>query len=86
LVASDRLADAEELLAALGFQSMLPRGEVVPSAAFMRMTSQLARKGRLGLILTYLWRPMSLVGRTPRALLALRAARNSVTSRPEGDS
>ena len=46
-----------------------------PSSSFMRDWSALARRGQLGLGLAYVWRPLSLLGRLPRALAELRRAR-----------
>ena len=48
-----------------------------PSPNFMRDWSSLARRGSLGLLLAYVWRPISLTARLPGALIALRAARRA---------
>lgn len=48
---------------------------ILPSPGFMREWSALARKGRLGLLLAYLWRPFHLFGKAAMAagtLLRLR--------------
>jgi hypothetical protein len=55
------------------------RHKVVPPATFMRKWSPLARRGRLGLALAYLWRPVWLLMRMPGALRAWRAARGAAT-------
>jgi hypothetical protein len=49
--------------------------EIVPTAEFMRWWSPLARRGRLGLAMAYVWRPIYLASRLPRASLALWRAR-----------
>lgn len=51
-----------------------------PPPAFMRLWSPLARRGRVGLVVAYLWRPVWLVLRGGPALAALRRARRD--SRP----
>jgi hypothetical protein len=51
--------------------------KLVPPATFMRKWSRLARRGRIGLLLAYLWRPLWLVGRTPRAMAQWRQARRA---------
>jgi hypothetical protein len=56
------------------------RHKVVPPATFMRKWSPLARRGRLGLAAAYLWRPVWLLSRTPRALREWRSAKRA--SRP----
>jgi hypothetical protein len=50
--------------------------ELVPSPAFMRWWSPLARRGRVGLALAYLWRPIWFVGHAPAGLRAWRRARS----------
>ena len=71
---------------ALGFQRLATtsgmRGktifllqELVPPAAFMRAVFPLARRGRLGLAATYLWRPFWLAWHAGPALRAWRRAR-----------
>jgi hypothetical protein len=53
----------------------LLKGELMPSAGFMRGTYPLARRGRAGLLGAYLLRPLSLAVKLPRGLVAwLRAA------------
>ena len=49
--------------------------KLVPPAAFMRVWSPRARRGRLGLALAYAWRPLWLVLRAPQGFRAWRAAR-----------
>jgi hypothetical protein len=52
--------------------------EVVPTPAFMRLWSPLARRGRLGLAAAYFWRPLSLLIRLAPAVRAyLRARRHT---------
>lgn len=53
----------------------LVRHKLVPPPTFMRKWSPLARHGRLGLALSYLWRLIWVIGRTPPALQALLHAR-----------
>jgi hypothetical protein len=55
---------------------MLAR-EVVPTVKFMQWWSPLARRGRGGLLLAYLWRPLYLITRTPAAVRAVRHARKA---------
>jgi hypothetical protein len=49
--------------------------EIVPTPEFMRWWSPVARRGRRGLAAAYLWRPIYLATRLPRASLALWRAR-----------
>ena len=49
--------------------------EMVPTRAFMRWWSPLARRGPLGLAAAYLWRPIWFVGHAPAGLRAWRRAR-----------
>ena len=49
--------------------------EIVPTTDFMRWWSPLARRGRLGLAASYLWRPVYLGLRAVPGLLAWRRAR-----------
>lgn len=55
--------------------------EVVPTPAFMRVWSPVARRGRLGLAVAYLWRPVSLLIRVGPAVRAYLRARRA-TGRP----
>ncbi len=89
--------DVEELLAAKGFADALTvarfaesglvdrlsiiRHKVLPPATFMRKWSPLARRGRLGLVASYLWRPIWLLRRAPLALRQWRAARRVAQGR-----
>lgn len=55
-------------------------GELFPSRAFIRDWRALARRGRLGMLAVYLWRPLWLLAMAPRGLwawlrLRLRARR-----------
>lgn len=49
--------------------------KLFPPATFMRKWSPLARRGGLGLIAAYCWRPLWVASRLPSALRALRSAR-----------
>jgi putative nucleotidyltransferase-like protein len=49
--------------------------ELTPSPEFMRLWSGLARRGRLGLVAAYVWRPIWLLALLPRALRAEARAR-----------
>ena len=73
-----------ELATAPGLRAKLAllAGEVAPSPAFMRWWSPLARRGRLGLALTYAWRPIFLALRLPAAVRALLSARRAAARRP----
>lgn len=50
-------------------------GELFPRPEFMRWWSPLARRGRLGLLLSYPWRWLRLALQAPRGLWAVRQAR-----------
>lgn len=67
----------EELANTPGMRGKLRvlRGELLPNADFMRWWSPLARRGRIGLALAYLWRPLYLTLRTGPGLAAWRRAR-----------
>ncbi len=54
--------------------------ELAPSAEFMRWWSPLARRGRGGLVLAFLWRPLWFLWRALPAYLAWRRARRRATS------
>jgi hypothetical protein len=54
--------------------------KLVPPVSFMRHWSPLARRGRLGLLLAYLWRPLWLLARLPAGLAAWRQARRDGSS------
>jgi hypothetical protein len=51
--------------------------EFFPRPEFMRWWTPLARRGRLGLILSYPWRWLKLLTQAPRGFLAVRRARRS---------
>ena len=68
-----RFSETEGLKA----KSALLGRELVPTAAFMRATSRLARRGRPGLAASYALRPLWLLWRLPPAALALRRARRA---------
>jgi hypothetical protein len=80
LLRADQVPLAEGLLALIeapGWRAktrLLGR-ELVPTRAFMRWWSPLASRGRLGLMLAYVWRPVYFVLHAPSAARALRKAR-----------
>jgi hypothetical protein len=49
--------------------------KLVPTPALMRVWSPLARRGRAGLAVAYVARPLTLIRHAPAALAAIRAAR-----------
>lgn len=62
----------ERLLATRGVRAraeVIAR-ELVPSPAFLRRRHSIARRGRIGLALAYLWRPIALAIALPRAAWA----------------
>jgi hypothetical protein len=70
-----------------GSDSLSAKLEIVqhklfPPATFMRRWSPLARTGRAGLMVSYLWRPLWVLSRLPRAERAHRRARK-VGDRPQ---
>ena len=67
----------EQLARARGLRAKLRilRHKVVPPPTFMRHWSPLARRGRRGLLLAYLWRPLWLLRRAPAGFRAWWAAR-----------
>ncbi len=54
--------------------------EMFPRREFMRWWSPLARRGRAGLLASYLWRLLWLVGHAPRAVLAWWRVRRQASS------
>jgi hypothetical protein len=52
------------------------RYKLFPPATFMRKWSPLARRGPVGLVLAYLWRPLWIVSRLPQTVRDWRAARS----------
>lgn len=61
----------------------LVRSELLPSADFLRWWSPVARRGRLGLLATQLWRPLWFVLQIPSALVTwVRSQRISGGDRP----
>jgi hypothetical protein len=66
----DQLAGAESWRDRL----RIMRHKVAPPATFMRAWSPLARRGRLGLVLAYAWRPLWLLRSAPAGFRAWRAA------------
>jgi hypothetical protein len=55
--------------------------KLFPPVTFMRKWSALARRGRLGLALAYLYRPLWVARRTPAAVRTWQAARRAVSQR-----
>ena len=55
--------------------------KLFPPATFMRKWSPLARRGRAGLLLAYLWRPIWLLRWLPRAVGEWRSARRAAAGR-----
>lgn len=60
-------------------RAALLQAELVPSPAFIRTWRPVARRGRGGLALAYLWRPLWLVWKLPRATWALARAHRRAT-------
>jgi hypothetical protein len=58
---------------------LIARG-LIPTGASMRLHWQLAGRGRLGLALTYMFRPVWLLAKLPAALLAYGRARRAITA------
>jgi hypothetical protein len=52
--------------------------KLFPPPTFMRKWSPLARRGRLGLAAAYIYRPVWVAGRAPRALRAWRSAQGTL--------
>jgi hypothetical protein len=67
----DQLARAPDWRARL----RIMRHKVAPPATFVRAWSPLARRGRVGLVLAYAWRPLWLLRSAPAGFRAWRAAR-----------
>ncbi len=59
-------------------------GDLVPSPEFMRYWQPIARRGRWGLALAYLWRPFWLLAKLPQGLRAWRAAEARGRDRRQG--
>jgi hypothetical protein len=64
----------------------LVRHKLFPPATFMRKWSPLARRGRLGLVAAYLYRPVWVARRAPSALRAWREARDTVRRHADANS
>ena len=64
-----------------GSRASMIRHKLFPPATFMRSWAPLAARGRVGLLLAYLWRPVWLLGRLPRAFRQWRDARRTVSGR-----
>lgn len=61
----------------LGTRASILRYKLAPPPTFMRKWSPLARRGKLGLALAYLWRPLWVLCRMPRAMRQWRDARRA---------
>lgn len=59
----------------LGRKVRLIAGNLFPPPRFMREWSPVARKGKMGLLLAYLWRPFSLLARLALAAAVLKRSR-----------
>ncbi len=59
----------------VGAKALIVLRELIPTPAFMRWWSPLARRGRAGLALAYCWRPVWLATRAVPGFLAWRRAR-----------
>jgi hypothetical protein len=70
------------LITSRGFRRklMVVAQRLVPPPRFMRAWSPLARTGRLGLALSYVWRPIWVAFHVPPAARALWRARRAVRS------
>lgn len=77
-------AGVERLVRAPGLwgKLALARRELLPSAEFLRWSSPLARRGRLGLAVAYLERPLVLAWKAPASVLAWRRLRRGRESGP----
>lgn len=62
---------------------LIARG-LIPTGATMRLHWQLARRGRLGLALTYIYRPVWLLAKLPAALRAYARAQRVIRVRDPG--
>jgi hypothetical protein len=74
----------QELATTPGLQRKLEllRKELVPSVEFMRWWLPLARRGRLGLIVAFMWRPLWFLAHAGPAYIAWRRARREATATP----
>jgi hypothetical protein len=90
LVRPTLIAAAHRARLALGFERLAgtpgPRAklelalrEAFPKPAYLRWWSPLARRGRLGLALTYVWRPLWLLGHAGPSFIAWRRTRKNGT-------
>lgn len=75
-----RAREALTLARLINTPGFSPRASIVtrklfPPSTFMRKWSPLARRGSLGLIAAYCWRPLWVASRLPNAVRALRSAR-----------
>jgi hypothetical protein len=67
----EQLASARDLRSRIA----ILRHKIAPPVTFMRAWSPRASRGRLGLVLAYLWRPLWLLARTPAGARAWLRAR-----------
>jgi len=71
---------------------VIAASDVFPLPDYMRWRSPLARRGRLGLALSYVWRAIWIIGQAPRAITTLwrirrtRAARRTADMGGHGDA
>jgi hypothetical protein len=65
----------------LAGRAQLIAKEIVPSPAFMKTWSPIARRGPLGLACAYAWRPIFLAANLPRAASAWRRANRAARTR-----
>ncbi len=86
---ADAALRADPVPLALGFEHLastpgvgarlaLLREELFPTPAFMRWSSPVARRGRLGLAASYCWRPLKLATQAIPGFLAWRRARRQM--------
>ena len=55
-------------------------GELFPQPEYMRWWSPLARRGKLGLTIAYIWRPLWAIGQVPGALRTIWKVRRAVSA------
>src|SRR4051794_28240694 len=63
-------------------KARLLRAEIAPKPSFMQWWTPLARRGRAGLWVAYLWRPLYLIIRTPAAVRVVWKARHDQRTPP----
>jgi hypothetical protein len=62
------------------------RHKLIPPKTFIRRWSRLARRGRLGLMVAYAWRPLWVLAHLPRAALTWRRGRSSTPEARAGSA